>query len=132
MRADLGDAPAPYLGRYIPTQMPTHTLPQTRRPPDVDALARRIVERLAPTRVVLFGSRARGEDAPGDTDLFVEMETDRRPPERVADVLAVFGLRPWPLDVVVYTPAEVARLRRVPTSLLNEIEASGRVLYERA
>lgn len=106
--------------------------PQTPRPPDADALARRIVERLDPARVVLFGSRARGEDAPGDTDLFVEMETDRRPPERVADVLAVFGLRTWPLDVVVYTSAEVVRLRGVPTSLLNEIEASGRVLYERA
>lgn len=102
-------------------------------PPSPEALARVIAARLRPRRIVLFGSRARGDAAPGaDTDLFVEMESDRRPPERAAEVSALFGLRPWPLDVVVYTPAEVVRLRDVPGSLLSTIEAEGRVLYERA
>lgn len=102
-------------------------------PPDPDDLARAIVRRFHPERVVLFGSRARGEaGAESDTDLFVEMETDLRPPERIANILAVFGLRAWALDVVVYTPAEVRRLRGVPGSLLSEIEAQGRVLYARA
>ncbi len=100
--------------------------------PDPDALAREIVSRFHPRRVVLFGSRARGDDAPGDTDLFVETESDQRPPERAAEVSAVFGLRRWPLDVVVYTPAEVERLRGVPGSLVAQVEAEGRLLYERA
>jgi len=100
--------------------------------PDPEALAREIARRLRPRRIVLFGSRARGDEAPGDTDLFVEMETDRRPPERAAEVTALFGLRPWSLDVVVYTPAEVERLRAVPGSLVAQVEAEGRVLYERA
>ena len=95
-------------------------------------VTRRIVERLDPHRVVLFGSHARGgAGRDSDLDLFVEMETDDRPPKRAARVAALFGLRRWPLDVVVYTPDEVARLRGVGGTLLSEIGADGQVLYER-
>jgi predicted nucleotidyltransferase len=92
-----------------------------------------IAEKFNPVRIILFGSHARGaatEDS--DLDLFVEMETDRRPPERSIEVSAMFGLRPWPLDVVVYTPSEVARLRGIQGTLLSVIEAEGKVLYERS
>jgi uncharacterized protein len=92
----------------------------------------RIVERFHPERIVLFGSRARGEArSDSDLDLFVEMESDQRPPERAVAVAAIFGLRPWPLDVVVYTPAEVERLRNVRGTLLSVIEDEGLLLYER-
>ena len=105
-------------------------MPDARSAPDPAALARVIAEEFRPLRIVLFGSHARGEATPeSDIDLFVEMETDARPPERVADVVALFGLRPWPLDVVVYTPAEVRRLRGLPGGLLATLEAEGRVLY---
>lgn len=98
----------------------------------LDQVTRKIVERFDPERVVLFGSRARGESRDGsDLDLFVEMQTDRQPPERAIEVAAIFGLRPWPLDVVVYTPAEVQRLRQVRGSLLSIIEAEGKLLYAR-
>jgi hypothetical protein len=48
------------------------------------------------------------------------------------EIASIFGLRPWPLDVVVYTPAEVERLRNVRGTLLSIIEAEGRLLYERS
>jgi len=35
------------------------------------------------------------------------------------------------MDVVVYTPEEVKRLRSVHGTLLSVIEAEGKVLYER-
>lgn len=73
-----------------------------------------IVTRLKPRRVVLFGSRASGI-ASDDSDLAIE-------------VSELFGLRTWPLDVVVYTPQEVARLRGIRGTLLSTIEAQGRVL----
>lgn len=96
-------------------------------------ITRRIAERFRPRRIVLFGSYARGEAGPeSDLDLFVEMESDRRPPERAAEVAALFGLRRWPLDVVVYTPQEVEQLRGVRGTLLSIIEREGRVLYERS
>jgi uncharacterized protein len=98
----------------------------------LEQIAATIVERFKPVRVVLFGSHARGEATDGsDVDLFVEMESDRRPPERSIEVSAVFGIRPWSLDVVVYTPAEVKRLRNIRGTLLATIEAEGEVLYER-
>jgi predicted nucleotidyltransferase len=98
----------------------------------VEEIASKIVEKFNPKRIVLFGSHARGEATDdSDVDLFVEMESDRRPPERAIEVNAMFGLRPWPLDVVVYTPAEVERLRNVRGTLLSVIEAEGEVLYER-
>jgi len=99
----------------------------------LEEIAQTIVERFNPVRVILFGSHARGQETEdSDLDLFVEMETDRRPPERAIEVSAVFGLRPWPLDVVVYTPAEVERLRKVKGTLLSVIETEGEVLHERS
>ena len=92
-----------------------------------------IVERFHPKRIVLFGSYARGEARPeSDLDLFIEMESALRPPERAVAVSAVFGLRPWPLDVIVYTPDEVRRLRGTRGTLLSVIEREGRVLYEQS
>ena len=100
---------------------------------DLEQITRRIVARFHPRRIVLFGSRARGEAGPeSDVDLFIEMESEERPPKRASAVAALFGLRRWAMDVVVYTPAEVQRLRGVRGTLLSMIEAEGRVLYEQA
>jgi uncharacterized protein len=98
----------------------------------LDHVTKTIVDRFHPNRIVVFGSHARGEAGPdSDLDLFIEMETRRRPPERAIEVSEVFGLRPWPMDIVVYTPEEVRRLRDVKGSLLWMIEKEGKVLYER-
>jgi predicted nucleotidyltransferase len=98
----------------------------------LEQISHTIIERFNPRRIVLFGSHARGEaTAESDLDLFIEMETQVRPPERAIEVSSVFGLRPWSLDVVVYTPEEVQRLRKVNGTLLSLIEAEGKVLYER-
>jgi predicted nucleotidyltransferase len=95
-------------------------------------IANAIVERFDPVRIIVFGSHARGDQSEdSDLDLFIEMETDRRLPERAIEVSALFGLRTWPLDLVVYTPAEVARLRNIHGTLVSMVEAEGEVLYER-
>jgi uncharacterized protein len=97
----------------------------------LEHVTKTIVERFRPKRIMVFGSHARGEAGPdSDLDLFIEMDTSRRPPERAIEVSEVFGLRPWPMDIVVYTPEEVRRLRNVNGTLLSVIEKEGRVLYE--
>ncbi len=97
----------------------------------LEQVTRTIVERFHPKRILLFGSHARGDaGSNSDLDVFIEMQTTRRPPERAIEVSAAFGLRPWPLDVVVYTPEEVQRLRGVSGTLLSVIEKEGKVLYE--
>jgi predicted nucleotidyltransferase len=98
----------------------------------IDHITRTIVHNLNPRRIVLFGSHARGTPGPdSDLDLFIEMESQETTPERAIRVSRLFGLRPWSMDVVVYTPEEVRRLKGVNGTLLSIIDAEGKVLYER-
>lgn len=97
----------------------------------IEQVTRAIVEHFHPNRIILFGSQARGDARPdSDLDLFVEMETSARPVERMIAIDAIFGLRFWPMDLVVYTPEEVRQMRRIKGSFLNQIEAEGALLYE--
>lgn len=99
----------------------------------IERITRTIVERFNPKRIILFGSRARGGGDPdSDIDLFIEMESAKRPPERAIEVSEVFGLRDWPMDLVVYTPEEVERLKGIRGTLVSIVEAEGKVLYERS
>lgn len=100
-------------------------------PSRLDEAVSRIVAALHPRRVMVFGSHARGEAGrDSDLDLFIEMESELTPPERAVRVGRLFPRRDWPLDVVVYTPAEVARLRGVGGTLLETIEREGRLVYD--
>lgn len=98
----------------------------------VDAAVRRIVSRFAPQRVVLFGSRARGEaDSDSDIDLLVVVEETVHK-HRVA-VAIRHELRDLPAskDIVVATPAEIERRRDISGTLLHEALRTGTVVYER-
>lgn len=98
----------------------------------IERITRTIVERFNPKRIVLFGSHARGDaDPESDIDLFIEMESDKRPPERIMEVSRAFGLRDWPMDIVVYTPDEMARFKKIRGTLASIVDAEGKVLYER-
>ena len=102
-------------------------------PPPIEKIVRTIVERFDPKRIVLFGSRARGDwDPESDVDLFVEMESDKSPAERAIEVGRVFGLREWSMDLFVYTPEEAERRKRIRGTLASIVEAEGTVLYERS
>jgi predicted nucleotidyltransferase len=101
--------------------------------PPIEEITRTIVERFHPRRIVLFGSRARGQARPdSDVDLMVEMETPLKRGPRTVEVLKAFGVRPWGMDLVVYTPQEVVQLRGRVGTLLSVIEAEGQTLYERS
>ncbi len=94
-----------------------------------------LVDRFHPRRVILFGSRARGDAFPdSDFDLFVELDSDlgKSPLERIVAVREVFGLHPWLMDLLVYTTDEVRRMREMGGTILEAVEAEGRVLYDRA
>jgi len=98
----------------------------------IEHIKDRIVERFDPSRIIVFGSHARGTaQATSDLDIFVEMESSRPPLQRAIEVDSIFGLRTWPMDVFVYTPAEVEQLRQQRNSFLSAIESEGKVLYER-
>ncbi len=99
--------------------------------PPIQEIVRRIAEAFQPRRIVVFGSRARGDARPdSDLDLMVEMETSDPPAERIRAIDALFGLHRWAMDLIVYTPQEVQQQRQYRNSLIRGIESEGKVLYE--
>ena len=100
--------------------------------PPIDQIVRKIADALHPRRIVLFGSRARGDARPdSDIDLMVEMESTERPIERTARAYQATYPAGWPLDLVVFTPEEIEASRSHRYSFVTTIEAEGKVLYER-
>jgi len=98
----------------------------------IEHIAHTIVEHCNPRRIILLGSYARGDAGPdSDLDIFVEMETPLNYFDRAIAVDALFGMHEWPMDIIVYTPAEVKRWTGQVGTMLTYVEQEGRVLYER-
>lgn len=99
--------------------------------PVVDEMVRRLVARLAPERIYLFGSRARGDARPdSDYDLLVVVP-ERKGAGRAAEqsayqVLTGLGVTK---DVVVMTRAYFDWARAARASLPATVEREGQLLY---
>jgi len=83
--------------------------------------------------VVLFGSLAKGNyTARSDADICIILKNDdpRRPTDRIPQYLAAFSGAPVPVDVLVYTRAEVERMRREGRRFVQEALDQGITLAE--
>ncbi|MFA5865248.1 MAG: nucleotidyltransferase domain-containing protein [Phycisphaerae bacterium] len=95
---------------------------------------KRLVSEFHPIRVILFGSYARGtSDEHSDVDLLIVCSFDkaRRRSLMVAMDRALKGL-PLARDIVILTPDEFERDRRIPGTIARPAWQEGRVLYEQA
>ncbi|MFA6110327.1 MAG: nucleotidyltransferase domain-containing protein [Candidatus Latescibacterota bacterium] len=109
------------------------TLPSTSIDTRLPEVVQRLVLALHPEKIILFGSHAYGQPgADSDVDLLVVMETDERPAQRIARVSALLSPRPFPVDIVVRTPGELARDLRRTDPFMHEVVEKGRILYERS
>ncbi len=98
----------------------------------VQQIVKVIASRLSPRRIILFGSYARGEAGPhSDLDLFVEMDPPLPVRGRSSQIKRLFDPYPCPMDIVVYSPEEVAYWQQAPASLVASVLREGKVLYER-
>jgi uncharacterized protein len=81
-------------------------------------------------RIVLFGSRARG-DAKEDSDYDVLVIADTHLPfiERQGRAREEVGRIGAALDLLVYTPEEAARAAAVPGTALYWAEREGSIIY---
>ncbi|MBM4395122.1 MAG: nucleotidyltransferase domain-containing protein [Deltaproteobacteria bacterium] len=99
----------------------------------IDRIVERLVDALHPMRIVLFGSRARGDArADSDYDFLVVADLPVGPAERefLAHKAATgFGVSK---DIVVVTPAEFRRLSNWSSSLVAAALREGRTVYEAA
>ena len=94
--------------------------------------ARAIAEEFKPDKIILFGSYAWGRpNADSDVDLLVIVDTQARPVDRYLCVSRLLRPRPFPLDLLVKTPDEIAQALDRDDTFIREIMAQGRVLYER-
>jgi uncharacterized protein len=98
----------------------------------LDDMVQRILAVGSPRRIVLFGSRARGDaHQNSDLDLLIiedsELPRYRRPPRYLRALVGVFPAK----DIVVWTPAEVNAWRDVPNAFITSALREGRTLYER-
>jgi predicted nucleotidyltransferase len=100
----------------------------------LEGLAAALVQALAPERVVLFGSFARGDqNRASDVDLVVVAETALPFTDRIGRALAACqGVADdLAVEALVYTPAEWAAMRAEGSSFAARVEREGRTLYER-
>jgi predicted nucleotidyltransferase len=96
-------------------------------------IVHRLVIGLHPHKIVLFGSYVYGTStADSDVDLLVIVDTHARPVDRYLRVSRLLRPRPFPLDLLVKTPKEVAQALDRDDAFMSEIMARGRVLYERS
>jgi predicted nucleotidyltransferase len=98
----------------------------------IDQIKERLISELNPERIVLFGSRARGEHGPdSDVDLFIVADSAKPFYERCAYVSSLFRPRDWSLDAFVFTPQEVRADSGRNGTLVDIVEREGKVIYER-
>lgn len=95
-------------------------------------MVRRIVERFDPEKIILFGSRARGDAGPdGDVDLLVVMEVEGSKREKAIEIgVALHDIR-VSKDIIVVTPDEVERFRDIVGTIIYPAVREGRPLYAR-
>lgn len=92
--------------------------------------ARQLAERFQPEKIILFGSYAYGQPhEDSDVDLLVIMPARNQLDQAVRISLAID--KPFPLDIIVRTPKNMAWRLEEGDSFLQEIVAKGKVLYEK-
>ena len=99
----------------------------------VEEMVRRIADRFAPLRVILFGSRAVGTARPdSDIDLLVILPHVENSRKAAVDIRRALADLPVGKDIIVSTPAEVSRFGDLVGHILRSALQEGVVLYERS
>lgn len=97
----------------------------------IQALVNRIAGEFDPEKIVLFGSYAYGTPTPqSDVDLLVVMPCSGSPVKQALAILKACG-RPFPMDLIVRTPEELAWRYRGGDPWISDAMDKGMVLYER-
>ncbi len=97
----------------------------------IRSVARRLGRQLHLKKVILFGSYAYGRpNADSDVDLFIIMKSRLHVAERAAQVYGLLDPHPFPVDILVRTPAEVRHRLSLGDPFIQEIVNRGKVIYE--
>lgn len=112
----------------VPNVNPRRRIPRRA----IQAVVKQIAEKFQPEKIILFGSYAYGRPRPeSDVDLLVVMNTPRRPRQQRLEISRALSPRPFPLDIIVRTPAQLRERIALGDFFLREISTQGKVVYER-
>ena len=96
----------------------------------IQEIVRQIVDQFQPQKVILFGSYAdetSTEDS--DVDLLIVMESDKQSLHAAAQIAAAVD-HPFPLDILVFKPADWEASLKREGVFATGVMKTGRVLYE--
>jgi predicted nucleotidyltransferase len=97
----------------------------------IHAVVRQIVQKFQPQQVILFGSYTSEHPRPeSDVDLLVVMETPLRETEQAVRICQAIDYH-FGLDLIVRTPASLARRLALGDPFLQEAVSKGKTLYGR-
>ncbi len=97
----------------------------------IQDIVEQIAHKFSPLKIILFGSYAYGSPRPeSDVDLLVIMKTHLRQTQQAVQICQKIEYQ-FGLDLIVYTPANLAQRLEWGDSFLKEIVNRGKVMYER-
>ena len=97
---------------------------------DIQRFANEVARRFRPASIMLFGSHAYGKPTEdSDVDLLVVM-SHHGSSARAASRIRLACPRAFPMDLLVRSPAEIARRLRIGDAFMGEVMKKGVVLYE--
>ena len=95
-------------------------------------IVQRLVKALAPVKIYLFGSHAYGKpDRDSDVDFLIVVKDAETPYRELTfrGRLSLSGLG-IPVDLLVFTTAEMEKWSKVPCNIIHTVVQKGRLIYE--
>lgn len=90
----------------------------------------KIKKQYKPEKIFVFGSYARDRiTADSDIDFFIIKKTRKPRRERQREVSRILIDRVLPIDILVFTPSETARRKKIGDPFILDILNSGRLVY---
>jgi predicted nucleotidyltransferase len=90
----------------------------------------RLVDQFHPDKIILFGSQARGTaDDRSDVDILVVSRFEGKRREVMLEMDRALAELDYAFDVLVSTPEEFERDRRIPGTVSRYADKEGKVLY---
>lgn len=98
----------------------------------LDEIVRRLVNAVDPDKIILFGSRGRGDSRPdSDFDILIVRASSEKPHRRpipAYESLSGLGISK---DILWYTPEEVDEWLGARNHVITRAHREGRVLYDK-
>lgn len=98
----------------------------------IAVMIERIADRFKPEKIILFGSRARGNAGPeSDVDLLVVLPVCENRKATTISIMKSLADLPVGKDIVVTTPQELETRGRLASTILHPALREGKVIYAR-